>query len=95
MISCFQSSNYSLGFNPYKLSKKVCYIIFCSISNAFKAVSSKINISTILITIVIVILNSQNFPNNGVCGWHHSETNDKVVLEVIKVMAISMHFTYL
>lgn len=93
MVSCFQSSNYSLSFNPHKLSKKVCYIIFCSISNTFN-VSSKRNISTIVITIIIVILNGQNFSNNGVCGWHHSETKDKAVLEAIKVHGY-IHALYL
>lgn len=93
MFSFFQSSNYSVGFNPYKLRKKVCYIIFCSISNTFN-VSSKRNIPPILITIVIVILNGQIFSNNGVCGWHHSEIKDKVVLEAIKVHGY-IHALYL
>lgn len=64
--------------------KKSMLHYFYSISNTFN-VSSKRNISPILITIVIVILNGQNFSNNGVCGWHHSEIKDKVVLEAIKV----------
>ena len=93
MVSCFQSSNYSLSFNPHKLNKKVCYIIFCSISNTFN-VSSKRNISKILITIVIVILNGQNLSNNGVRGWHCSENKDKVMLEAIKVHGF-IHALYL
>lgn len=32
----------------------------------------------VLFEILIVILNDEKFSNNGVFGWHHSDTKDTV-----------------